>query len=64
LEQRRPLYAGVAKHNLASIRVLQKCGFTFSDSAAEKCNEEDDSHVLLVLTAPNVDFRTSPVTPG
>src|SRR5438128_1303039 len=27
LEQRRPLHAGVAKHNLASIRVLQKCGF-------------------------------------
>src|SRR2546423_7125048 len=25
LEQTRPLYAGVAKHNLASIRVLQKC---------------------------------------
>ena len=24
----RPLYAHVAKHNLASIRVLQKCGFT------------------------------------
>lgn len=26
----RPLYARVAKHNFASIRVLQKCGFTFS----------------------------------
>ena len=25
---RRPLYAYVAKHNLASIRVLEKCGFT------------------------------------
>jgi len=24
----RPLYAYVAKHNVASIRVLQKCGFT------------------------------------
>ena len=24
----RPLYAHVAKHNLASIRVLEKCGFT------------------------------------
>ena len=24
----RPLYAYVAKHNLASIRVLEKCGFT------------------------------------
>ena len=29
LEQTRPLYAGVAKHDAASVRVLQKCGFTF-----------------------------------
>src|SRR3954452_18333960 len=28
LEQTRPLYAGVATHNAASIRVPQKCGFT------------------------------------
>ena|SRR2546421_11412086 len=54
LEQRRPLYAGVARHNLASIRVLQKCGFTMSDSAAEKCREEDDSHVLLILEGVSV----------
>ena len=26
----RPLYAYVAKHNLASIRVLEKCGFTIA----------------------------------
>ena len=26
----RPMYARVAKHNIASIRVLQKCGFTIS----------------------------------
>lgn len=31
----RPLYAGVAKHNVASIRVLEKCGFTISDDDAE-----------------------------
>jgi RimJ/RimL family protein N-acetyltransferase len=30
LEERRPLYAYVAKHNVASIRVLQKCGFEVS----------------------------------
>jgi RimJ/RimL family protein N-acetyltransferase len=29
----RPLYAHVAKHNIASIRVLEKCGFTI-------CGEE------------------------
>lgn len=26
-ERRRPLYAGVARHNIGSIRVLEKCGF-------------------------------------
>jgi RimJ/RimL family protein N-acetyltransferase len=26
----RPLYARVAKHNVASIRVLEKCGFTIA----------------------------------
>ena len=41
LEQTRPLYAGVAKHNTASRRVLEKCGFTFG--------EDDDTHVVLVL---------------
>jgi len=29
LEPVRPLYAGVAKHNAGSIRVLEKCGFKF-----------------------------------
>ena len=51
LEQTRPLYAGVAKHNVASIRVLQKCGFKFSDSVEEASNDADASHVLLTLTA-------------
>ena len=32
MEPVRPLYAGVAKHNVASIRVLQKCGFQLSYS--------------------------------
>jgi RimJ/RimL family protein N-acetyltransferase len=38
----RPLYAGVAKHNLASLRVLEKCGFTIVE-------EEEPDGVLLVL---------------
>jgi len=49
VEQTRPLYAGVAKHNAASIRVLQKCGFTFLASANTASDDADDSHVLLVL---------------
>ena len=32
----RPLHAYVAKHNLASIRVLQKCGFTITSEEAEE----------------------------
>jgi RimJ/RimL family protein N-acetyltransferase len=51
LEQTRPLYAGVAKHNAASLRVLQKCGFTFLQSTDKASDDADDSHVLLVLTA-------------
>ena len=50
LEQTRPLYAGVAKHNVASIRVLQKCGFKSSDSMEEASNDADASHLLLTLT--------------
>jgi len=45
----------VAKNNLASIRVLQKCGFTLPHSAAEKSNHADDSHILLRLTTGNVE---------
>lgn len=50
LEKMRPLYAGVAKHNAASIRVLQKCGFTllgFEDAA----HGAGATHVLLMLDA-------------
>ena len=51
LEPIRPLYAGVAKHNVASIRVLQKCGFKLSHSVEEASNDADASCVLLTLTA-------------
>jgi RimJ/RimL family protein N-acetyltransferase len=47
LEQTRPLHAGVAKHNTASIRVLQKCGFAPVPSA-----DATDTHILLVLEPP------------
>ena len=39
LEGRRPLYAGVARHNVASIKVLENCGFRVSD-------EEPDGLIL------------------
>jgi RimJ/RimL family protein N-acetyltransferase len=47
LEKTRPLYAGVAKHNLGSIRVLQKCGFTLSP-----VDKEDANDTFLILTLP------------
>jgi RimJ/RimL family protein N-acetyltransferase len=37
----RPLYAGVAKGNAASLRVLEKCGF--------RVEGEEPGGVLLVL---------------
>jgi RimJ/RimL family protein N-acetyltransferase len=38
-EVRRPLHAGVAKHNAGSIRVLEKCGFTI-------IRKEDNEYIL------------------
>ena len=35
LERRRPLYAYVARHNIASIRVLENCGFRISGEESE-----------------------------
>ncbi len=50
LEQRRPLYAGVAPHNIASIRVLQKCGFTLCQSAIDQEPEPaGGSHIIFRL---------------
>ena len=46
----RPLYAHVARHNIASIRVLQKCGFRISGEEPEglilklEANERDEVH--------------------
>jgi len=43
--EERPIYAGVAETNVASIRVLEKCGFT----AMETSDEEHAGEVLLRL---------------
>ena len=47
----RPLYAFVAHHNAASIRVLQKCGFVVWDEDLETTRTVDDEvqEVLLRL---------------
>ena len=43
LERTRPLYAGLARHNAASRRVLEKCGFRFDHETA--------TDLILVLDA-------------
>lgn len=51
-EKRRPLHAGVAKHNAGSIRVLEKCGFAIVRETtwpSESPGEDDVDAVLLML---------------
>lgn len=56
LEQTRPLLAGVAPHNLASMRVLQKCGFTLPSTSVDQESEADGgSHIVLTLTERSQD---------
>ncbi len=53
----RPLYAYVAKHNLASIRVLEKCGFTVAgeDKGLSSTSSEEVEEVILKLSANERD---------
>jgi RimJ/RimL family protein N-acetyltransferase len=49
--QERPLYAHFAEHNVASIRVLEKCGFTKIDEEAAEVEASADEvrEVILIL---------------
>jgi RimJ/RimL family protein N-acetyltransferase len=49
LEARRPLYASVVRHNVASIKVLENCGFRVS-------GEEPDD-LILKLSADEADHE-------
>ena len=44
----RPLYAHVAKHNIASIRVLEKCGFAVSSEDEGVTDPADGVEELLL----------------
>jgi len=50
----RPLYAHVAKHNIGSRRVLEKCGFTISgeDKFFSQALGHDVEEYILVLNSP------------
>jgi len=45
----RPLHAHVAKHNVASIRVLEKCGFTVADEERTSVAGEETDELVMVL---------------
>lgn len=51
--QARPLHAHVAKHNIASLRVLQKCGFTITgeDRGAFGADGAEIEEFVLTLEA-------------
>jgi RimJ/RimL family protein N-acetyltransferase len=58
----RPVYAHVAKHNFASIRVLQKCGFQLARE--DRCGGDDGEELVMELrsdrcaTAANKPTKT------
>lgn len=45
----RPLHAHVARHNVGSIRVLEKCGFGLEREESVEDAGEDGAELLLVL---------------
>ena len=49
----RPLYAHVAKHNIASLRVLEKCGFTIigEDKLSSNSFDKEVEEFILSLEA-------------
>jgi RimJ/RimL family protein N-acetyltransferase len=51
--QERPMYARVAKHNIASIRVLEKCGFAVSgEDLAHVGGDAIDEFVMELQEGP------------
>jgi len=61
-ETTRPLYAYVASHNVASIRVLEKCGFTISDEQLDPSDEPDDGIDEVILKLETRRRSISPPT--
>jgi RimJ/RimL family protein N-acetyltransferase len=45
----RPLHAHVAKHNVASIRVLEKCGFQLEHEESVEFDGKDIAELVLIL---------------
>lgn len=49
----RPLWAHVAKHNVASVRVLEKCGFSFCAESTSAAGEPSDGIEELIYVLNN-----------
>ncbi len=47
--QERPLYADVAKHNIASIRILQKCGFVVIEEESGGYGPGEEEVAMFVM---------------
>ena len=45
----RPIYAHVAKHNIGSVRVLEKCGFAMCREETESLDPPSDGVEELVF---------------
>ena len=55
----RPLQAHVVKHNVASIRVLEKCGFTYCAEATRALGEPADGVEELVYVFDRAESKES-----
>jgi RimJ/RimL family protein N-acetyltransferase len=51
LVKSRPLYAHVARHNIGSIRVLEKCGFTLSGEGSVSAGDPGLDVEELIMVA-------------
>lgn len=62
----RPLFARVAKHNVASIRVLEKCGFTVTNDEDRAPGDavDDVEELLLRLNVEGVVTAVIPSSAG
>ena len=62
----RPLYARAAKDNIASLRVLEKCGFTIAGYARGFANArgEEVEEVVLELRAEAPEVRAKNASPS
>jgi RimJ/RimL family protein N-acetyltransferase len=61
----RPLYARAAKDNIASLRVLEKCGFTIAgyERGFANARGEEVEEVVLELRAEAPEVRTENAEP-